>query len=167
MTNYVKKEDNKKDKIINGIVIGIVILIVGAIAIMVSNNKKLGASNIKEISYSEYKEKIKDDNYTIVLLASPTCYHCQEYKPFVNVLAEENNFTVYYLNVHSEKLTEEEYNELHDNISATKEQFNSSGGKVIPTPTTIILKNGEEVNSILGDIGYDGLKKFLQENEVI
>ena len=166
--SFVKHDDdNKKDKIINFVIFGCAILLVGALAIIVSNNKKFGASHIIEVSYSEYKEKIKNEGYTIVLLASPTCSHCNNYKPFVNGLAEEYGFEVYYVNVNSSKLEEEEYYELHDSIKATAEQFNSEGEKVIPTPTTVIFKNGVEVASELGDIGYDGFKKLLKNNGVI
>ena len=165
---FVKHEnDDKKDKIINSVIIGCAILLVGALAIIVSNNKKLGASHIKEVSYSEYQEKIKSEGYTIVLLASPTCSHCNNYKPFVNGLAEEYNFDVYYVNVHSSDLTNEEYDALHDSITATLDQFDQEGGKVIPTPTTVVFRNGEEVTSELGDIGYDGLKSLLKNSGVI
>jgi len=166
--SFVKHDDDKKkNTLINGLIIVCAIILVGALGIVVSNNKKAGVGRIKEISYSEYQEKIKEKGVTIVLLASPTCGHCNNYKPFVNALAEENNFDVYYVNVNSEKLTNEEYDELHDSISALKEQFGSSGEKVIPTPTTIIFRDGNEVVSELGDIGYDGLKKLLKNNGVI
>jgi thioredoxin-related protein len=83
---YVKKEE-KKNNYINIGIIAVVVVIVLALAIVVSSNKggkAVTGNNIIEISYSEYKEKIMGDDYTIVLLASPTCSHCQDYKPFMN-----------------------------------------------------------------------------------
>lgn len=165
---FVKKEE-KKNNFVSGILIFACLAIVVAILIVVSDNnsnKANGNNRIIEISYSEYKEKIMDDGYTIVLLASPSCSHCQDYKPFVNGLANEYDLDVYYVNVSSNDMTDEEYNELHDSISALKDQYNS-GIPIIPTPTTVVLKNGVEVASILGDIGYDGLKEFLLTNNVI
>lgn len=166
---FVKKEE-KKNNIINIGIAAVVVVIVLALAVMVSSNKggkAITGNHITEISYAEYKEKIKSDDYTIVLLASPTCSHCQDYKPFVNGLAGEYGLEVYYINVASKDLKEEEYTELHDSLSVLKEQYNSSNEPVIPTPTTAILRNGKEVSSILGDIGYNGLKDFLTKNEVI
>lgn len=167
---YVKKKEEKKINVINIAIILVIIVIVGALAIIVSKDKGNSANignHITEISYSEYKEKIKSSEYTIVLLASPTCSHCQDYKPFVNGVADEYGFEVSYLNVNSKDLTNKEYIELHDNVKATKDQFDQYGNPVIPTPTTIILKDGREVASILGDIGYNGLKDFLSKNGVI
>ena len=164
---FIKKEKKDiKGTIVNAAIIICAVLFVGALAVMVSNNKQIG-NRIKEISYSEFKEQIKSPDYTVVLLASPYCSHCQEYKPFVNGLAEEYDFKVYYINVHSDKLKPEEYNELHDTISATKDQFTQEGESSIPTPTTAIFKDGVEVASKLGDIGYEGLKELLKDNGVI
>ena len=164
--SYVQKKETNNN-LINGIMIGVAILIVAAMAVVVSKNKNLGTEFIQEVTYSEYKEVIKNPDYTVVLLASPTCSHCREYKPFVNAVAEEYDFKVYYVNVHSSDLTNEQYDEIHDNNSVLKDQFDSEGGKVIPTPTTIIYQNNKEVASALGDIGYDKLKSFLKENGVI
>lgn len=166
---FVKKKE-KKNSIINTGIILVIIVIVLALSVMVSSNKgnkAVTGNHITEISYAEYKQKIMDDDYTIVLLASPTCSHCQDYKPFVNGLAGEYDLEVYYLNVASKDLTNDEYIELHDSLSVLRGQYNSYNEPVIPTPTTAILKNGREVSSILGDIGYNGLKDFLIRNEVI
>ena len=71
--SFVKHDDNKKkNTLINGLIIVCVIILVGALGIVVSNNKNAGVGRIKEISYSEYQEKIKEKGVTIVLLASPT-----------------------------------------------------------------------------------------------
>lgn len=169
--SFVKKEEkDKKNTIMNIFIIGILVVLVGSLLIVVSNNnanKSIAGNNIKEISYKEYKDKVNSDDYTIILLASPTCYHCQEYKPAVNTLAGDNNLTVYYINVSSEDLTLEEYLDLRESITATKEEVDSEGNPVIPTPVTAIFKNGVEVASELGDIKYDGFKELLKNSGVI
>ena len=167
--SFVKKDnEDKKSKIINGFIIGIFVILVVSMLVIVSrnNNNKIG-NHIKEISYNEYKDKIKSDDFTIILLASPTCSHCQDYKPMVNALASENNLTVYYVNVSSQELKEEEYLEIRESVSATKEEYDSYGNPVIPTPATAVFKNGVEVSSELGDIGYDGFKSLLVKCGVI
>ena len=39
--------------------------------------------------------------------------------------------------------------------------------RIMSIPTLIIFRDGNEVVSELGDIGYDGLKKLLKNNGVI
>lgn len=161
-----KKETiNKKDnsKIVNTcIIIGIVFLIGSLVLMFTDNGKK---SYIKSISYGEYVDKIKEDKYTVMLLTSPTCSHCVNYKPSVNYVAGENNLEVYDINLNN--LSLEEYNAIHNKYSAIKDEFDNNGNPVIPTPVTIIVKNGEEVASTLGEIGTEGFKRFLKNNNVI
>ena len=98
------------------------------------------------------------------MLTNPTCVHCNNYKPFVNYVALEYDLDVY--NIDLSKVTYDEYKALHDAYSAIKEKYDNDT-PLIPTPATIIVKNGGEVASILGDIGYDGLVKLLKSNKVI
>jgi len=168
MSKSFVKKDESKNKVFNVIGILVAIIIVGAFLIIVSNNngnKSNVPSHIKELSYAEYKEQILKDGYTIAYIGSPTCYHCQQYKPSVNLVAEDYGLEIYYVNVSS--LSEEDYIELHDNVSATKEQYDNDGLPVIPTPTTVVFKNGVEILSDLGDIGYNGLVDLLAKNNVI
>ena len=155
-----KKNQNNKTNLI--IIVGIIILL-GALILMFLESDKTD-NYIKEISYNEYNDIIKKDEYSIVLLTNPDCSHCISYKPFVNYLAKENNLNVYNINLTS--ITYEEYNVLHDKYSATKDQYRD-GVPVIPTPTTLIVKNGIEITSALGDIGYNGLERLLKNNNVI
>ena len=158
---------NNGNQLINGIIIGVIVLLVGALAIMVSGNTKNPDSNggIKEITYQEYEEIIQSDNYTIILLTSPTCGHCQNYKPLVKLAATEYGLEVYDIDVSSKDLTDEQYNKLHE-YSILKDRYDD-GIPVIPTPATIIVRNGVEVGSTLGDVGYKGFVDFLKENNVI
>lgn len=169
--NYIKKKEkekeNKKRNIINAVFIIIIIGLIGALAVIVSGNTKNVKieEKIKELTFSEYSEVIKEDKYSIILLTTPTCGHCQNYKPFVNYAANEYDLNVYNVDVSSKDLKEEEYLELHS-YSVLKDRYDN-GNAIIPTPTTIIVKNGVEVSSIMGDIGYDGFIDFLVKNNVI
>lgn len=161
----------KKSSVINSgnnstinvvIMIGVVFLI-GALIFMFVNN---GSENhIKTINYNEYLDVIKEDKYSIILLTNPSCSHCNSYKPFVNYVASEYNLDVY--NIDLTTITYEQYKELHDRYSATKEYYSDDNELIIPTPATIIVKNNIEIASILGDIGHDGLVKLLKNNQVI
>lgn len=155
---------NKKDnsKTINIIITIGIILLIGLLVYLFINS---GTDNrIKKISYNEYQKVLKKEGYSIILLTNPTCVHCNNYKPFVNYVAIENNLDVYDIDLTT--LSYEEYTELHDEYTATKNDYNEDT-PVIRTPATIIVKNGGEVTSILGDIGYDTLVKLLKTNKVI
>ena len=152
------------EKLINTfIIIGIVFLI-GSLALMFIKDNKDG-NYIEEINYSEYSDKIKEDKYNIFLLTSPTCSHCINYKPYVNLVAEEYDLKVY--NINLENLEYEQYVEIHDAYSATKNQFGEGNIPSIPTPVTVITKNGAEVTSILGDIKESGFRNLLKTYNVI
>lgn len=155
-----KKDNNKTINIV--MIVGIVFLI-GSLVLMFIKSDKTD-NYIHEISYSEYLDVLKKNEYSIIILTSPTCSHCNNYKPFVNYVASEYNLNVYDVNLTT--ITYDEYIELHDKYKATKDQY-SENVPAIPTPATIIVKNGEEVTSILGDIGYNGLVKLLKNYQVI
>ena len=120
---------------------------------------------IIEINYNQYKDIIKNSEYTIILLASEECSHCQQYKPLIKQVAEEYNLTIYYLDV-SKSLNNQEYNMIHDSYTALKDMYYEQV-PIIPTPTTIITKDGQEIDSKIGNIGYNGFKDMLQKNYVI
>ena len=158
--NSVKSNDSR---LINTLIIIGIVFLIGSLIIMFTNSDK-NNNYIKEINFKEYKDIIKDNGYSIILLTSPTCSHCITYKPFVNHVAKENNLKVYNLDLTN--LTYEEYIELHDKYNAIKDKYNE-GEPVIPTPTTLVVRNGEEVTSTSGDIGYNGLKELLKSNNII
>lgn len=158
-----KKGIDKKNNTINIVVIIGIIFLIASLFLMFINSDKTD-NYIRKISYSEYEEIIKKDEYSIILLTNPDCSHCNNYKPFVNYIAKENNLNVYDIDLTA--ITYEEYVELHDRYKATKNEYNE-GKPGIPTPATIIVKNGEEITSTLGDIGYNGLSKLLKNYQVI
>ena len=159
--NIVKKKDN--GNLINILIIIGIVFLIGSLIIMFTGSDK-SDNYIKEINYSEYLDVIKKDEYSIILLTSPTCSHCVNYKPFVNYVAKEHNLNVYNINLTNIKY--EEYIELHDKYKATKDQY-SDDTPIIPTPATVIVRNNQEVASVLGDIGYNGLTQLLKNNNII
>jgi len=161
-----KSIKNQKDnnKLVDALIIIGIIFLIGSLILMFTKKDK-GKNNIVEINYGEYSEKIKEDKYNIFLLTSPTCSHCVNYKPYVNSVASEYNLTVYNINLSS--LEYDEYVSIHDKYSVTKNQYSENNTPGIPTPVTVITKNGEEVASILGDIGASGFLNLLKTNNVI
>ena len=161
-SKIVNQKDNSK-LVDTFIIIGIVFLI-GSLILMFFGGKKEG-NNIVEINYNEYKEKIAEDKYNVILLTSPTCSHCVSYKPYVNAVANDYDLEVYNLNLNT--LEYDQYIEIHDAYTVTKDEYDENNVPGIPTPVTIITKNGEEVKSILGDIGSTGFLNLLKTNNVI
>ena len=159
-SKIINKKDNSK-LVDTFIIIGIIFLI-GSLILMFSNNSS--ENHIKEIKYNEYKEKLAEDKYNIILLTSPTCSHCVSYKPYVNAIADDYNLEIYNINLNN--LSYEEYIEIHDSFTATKDKYDD-GVPGIPTPVTIITKNGVEVTSILGDIGSSGFLNLLKRYEIV
>ena len=153
----------KNNSLINFfLVIAIVCLIV---SLVLTLNKRKVDNHITDIDYKTYQEIIKQDEYNIILLTSPTCYHCKNYKETVNNVADDYNLVIYDLSI--SKLTLEEYMEIHDKYEATKDEVDNDGNPSILTPTTIITNSGEEIDSISGDIGYNGLLNLLKDYNII
>lgn len=159
--SIINKNDN--NKVINVVICMGIIFLIGALVLMFIKSDKTN-NLIKTISYDEYQDIIKKDEYSIILLTSPTCSHCNSYKPFVNSLASEYNLNVY--NIDLTTISYDVYLELHDKYKAIKDQYKDNK-PVIPTPATIIVKNGEEITSILGNIGYNGLANLLKNYKII
>ncbi len=160
--NSVNKKDNSK--IVNTFIIIGIIFLIGSLILMF-NNSDANKTRIKEINYQEYTDIIKEDKYNIILLTQPTCSHCVNYKPYVNYVATEYNLDVYDIDL--TKLSLEEYTSIHDKFSAIKDEVDSENNPAIPTPVTVIVRNGEEVTSTLGDLGQNGFLRLLKNNGVI
>ncbi len=86
----------------------------------------------------------------------------------MNQVAVDYDLEINYIDVSSRDLSIDEYTALHDKYSILKDKYDENEGyPIIPTPTTIIVKDGEEVASRSGNIGYDGFLKMLKENGVV
>ena len=135
------------------------------LAIKVSHDKGLNNEPIKEVTYNEYLDKIKSSNYTIVLLEKDNCGYCKDYKPSVRMVLNEFGKEAISINVN--QLKEDDKRALHDSISVLKNKYDDDGKIIIGTPTTILFKDGLEVDVIQGDIGDKGLREFLVKNGVV
>lgn len=159
----VKK--NNKDKLTSFIIGLVVVFFVGSLVLMIVKEIKSNSQNhIKEVSYSSYIDEIKEDKYTIVLLARDGCSHCLNYKPLMNEVLKKYNLNAIYLNV--DTINGDDFKELHSSITALSQEF-ENGIPVIPTPTTVIFKNNVELESVSANIGYDGFLNMLVRNGVV
>ena len=150
-------------KLVNTIIIIGIIFLIASLVIMLLNNKKID-NHIIDINYKEYSELISQDKYSIILFTSPTCTHCNSYKPYVNYVCDDYNLVVYNLNIN--ELKYDEYMEIHDMYSATVDNYINDNPSIL-TPTTVIVKANEEIDSVSGNLGYSGFLELLEKNEVI
>ena len=135
------------------IIIGVIILIV-LFGIILYFSLKPTKNNIKTIIGSDLVEKLNQKETFILLVSQDGCSHCEEYKPILNRVLEENNKTAY----------EIEWKEIrnHDKL---KNLFNING-----TPTTIFINERIEkttINRLVGSTTYNDLKNKLKERGFI
>lgn len=161
-----KIKNSNKNNLSNFLIALVGIFLIGSFVLMVVKDVKENNKNkIKEVSYKEYQKEISKDKYTIVLLGRPKCSHCINYKPLMNQALENYQLEGLYLDVNG--LKENEFTELRSSINALRNEYSDEGEPVIPTPTTIIFKNGIELESKSANIGYDGFVNMLVRNGVV
>lgn len=120
---------------------------------------------IHKIDYNDYKNLINQNYSSIILLASESCSHCQNYINSITETCEKYNIKIYYLSVN--ELSREQYISIHDTYDSLKERYNDVGEPIIPTPTTIVVKNGQEITLKIGNIGNDGFINLLKDIGII
>ena len=103
--------------------------------------KPVTSSTIKEIDYTEYENLQKNYKDAIVVVVREGCTYCEKYESVVEEITENYTTPVYYY-------------EYDGNI------------KVTGTPTTIVIKNGYVVDSIVGYMTYSVISEKLDDLDV-
>lgn len=118
--------------------------------------KKTEYSNIKEINYASFYEKINAKEDFIIILTGKTCSHCRAYKPVLNEVLKKYKLNVYELEVWG--LTDME------RLQVDKYFSNFRG-----VPTTAFIKNGEENvdGRLVGEVADEDIVNALQANGFI
>lgn len=132
-----------------------IILVVGAIiaivyaAITLNKQQNLEDSYLIELTYKELEEKINNKDSFVLVYTQTTCAHCHDYKPILKrTLAKVN---LYAYEIVLDKLNKEEKAKLNDiaNVSGT--------------PTTIFIKDGQEINSSSRLVGIQQEEKLINK----
>lgn len=111
-----------------------------------------------EIRFKDFKEKLENKESFILYIGSSECTYCRRYEKTLKRVVDQYDVDVYYINIVSDKITDEEVKEL-DNI------VNYSG-----TPTTIFVKDGEvqgKYNRINGAVSSDKIIEAFKRNGYI
>ena len=113
-------------------------------------------SSYDEVSYKEFKNKIKNKDSFILFVGSSTCSACKSYKITLNKVIKKYNVDVKYIDL--AKLSDDENSEF------------SASFPISGTPTTLYVKNGKEkdtYNRVVGDVKYSKIFKSFKENGYI
>lgn len=106
----------------------------------------------EEISYNEFKEKIKDKDSFALFVGSTECSHCDNYKVTLNEFVSDYQVKVYYIDI-----IKMEQDELKEFMSVVN--FKS-------TPTTVFITDGEEktvYNRIVGALPYSKIEAKFEK----
>ncbi len=95
------------------------------------------------ISYSDYQNILNNGENAIVVFVRENCQYCIEYKEILNKVVSNYSTPIYYYELEA------------DDISG-----------ISITPTTHIIKNGVNVETIEGKTEYDELSKILDKNNI-
>lgn len=136
-------------------IIAIVILVLLVAFLII--NKAISKSDLVELTYDEFTEKIDNEESFVLCVSRTTCSHCATYKPKLENVAKDYGIDLYYIDI--DKYSEEEQDEFEKIIN-----FNDS------TPTTVFLKNGKETtasNRINGDVSTSRIIDKLKSNDFI
>jgi thioredoxin-like negative regulator of GroEL len=143
--------DKMKKKIM--IFLGVAIAI-GAIAAIVyasltlNKQKEIEDTYLIELSYNELEEKINNKESFVVVFTQSQCAHCHEYKPILKrTLAKVE---LYAYEIVLDKLSKEEGSKLNDIANVSQ------------TPTTVFIKNGQEINSTSRLLGVQSEDKLIK-----
>lgn len=152
----------KKNDIIL-LVVG-VILIVLALFIGGSNSKDEEVTppstevGLQNITYKQYEYLLEQGEKFVVFLGATGCSWCEKFTPVMKEVAEENNITVYYLDI--AKISSKQ----HTKLAQSSEWLSSNSWG---TPTTVILSKEETFDVLEGYNEKDATITFLKENGLI
>lgn len=100
-----------------------------------------GQSDIEYIDYSKYQKIINNKSDAIIVVVRSGCYYCEQFESVVEKMFDNYLTQVYYY----------EYDGQID---------------ITGTPTTLIIKNGEVIDTIIGYKEYSKVAKILNDNNI-
>ena len=120
--------------------------------------KLAGKVGLNEITYTEYKEMVMNDDAFVVVIERTGCYYCEQYMPLLEEYVNKNKIAVTFIN--TDNLTSEESQELSTTNNYLKK--NKWG-----TPTTLFMIGSRVVDSIGGYVETEEIDKFFKDRVVM
>ena len=117
-----------------------------------------GCSNkyIIKINYSEFKEKIENQDTFILEVVKTGCPACKKFSPRLGKIVKKNRIKVYQLNY--SKLSDKQIKEFDNDFSISY------------TPTIIFITNGKEtsvLNRLVGAVEEEKIVERFKDMEYI
>lgn len=166
-----KKKEKKSFKLTSkqkDIILVLLVVVLLVVAFVVTSNKAAeskvdidlpveleGSVGFNEITYSEYEEKMANNELFVVVIVKDGCGYCEMYIPVVTKVAEEYKVPINYINL--THLTDEEYQAISKSNDYLKR--NSWG-----TPTTLFMYGNKVVDSIGGYVEEAEFVEFVKKN---
>lgn len=179
-TKTTEKEDNKVEEEIESkdvlslkkfnkgdiiLMLGLVVVVVLGFLVMKDQNTGpsyelpltlSGEAGLQQLTYSEYQEKINNNEHFVVILERATCSHCVTYMPIAEQFASDNNLPMYY--VDTDTFTAEDWESFEKSNSYLKRAKGNWG-----TPTTLVLAGRETVYYVVGVTDENELKDMYNK----
>ena len=125
------------------LIVFIIFVIVGGLCLLVIDAKgNNNSGDLVELNYVEINNKIDNEEDFILVVSQSTCSHCATYRPKVKKIASEYGINVYYIDYDKE---------ASGNQVKLLDLLDLDGA----TPTTLFIRDGEEVsklNRLIGDL---------------
>ena len=112
---------------------------------------------LTNIDIEKYLSLKKQDEYSIIYIARPTCTYCQKQEPIMKNIVYEYDITVNYLN------TDELDDAGQSKLIKSDDYFKEGYG----TPLTLIVKNNEIVDKKEGLTSKEGLVEMFKKYNFI
>ena len=140
------------------VLLAILLIIVGICIFYQVDNKK---DSNKDVSTEESNE-IMDDFYKyfnskktkIIYYASSTCGYCSLETPIMEQISKD--YDIDYLHIDSSKLTKSDREKMLKELNIKQ-----------ATPTTVIVKNGEIIDTQVGYLDGGAMVEFLKDNKIL
>ena len=115
-----------------------------------------GEAGLHKLSYTEYQEKIDNDEEFVFIVERTTCSHCQNFMPVAEKFAKDNNVPMYYID--TDEMEQSDWSKLEKSNTFFKKNSGNWG-----TPTTIVLAGSESVDTIEGETDSASLLKLYKK----
>ncbi len=155
----------KREKVMGVVITVLSLVILCGVAYFASELKycSVEENEVKfdNIGINEFTTLLNGDTAEIIYIARPGCYYCQQQEPIVKKLISKYELVFHYLN--TDELTEADMNKI---FAVDVELFGKDGSE-FGTPTTLVVKNGKIVDSLVGLTQQTEFESFLTKNGFI
>ena len=137
----------------------VALILVVVLGLFMMKGEKLGNGGTFELSYSEYVEKIENDEKFVLVIESATCSHCVSYMPVVKKFARGRDVKVYYVDTNN--FSEDEWKSFEETNSFFElDDIKADGWG---TPTTLFLSGDDAVDYIVGQTTEEELESYYDK----